>query len=100
MFRRYKAANVKVDQKTKNRYYAPILYPKIIEKDTDIIHNIRAGDRLDLLANTYYGDVNLWWIISRANRLDPSALSLQVGTTLRIPVDVGEILGKLQEENR
>jgi|TARA_B100000073_G_C23707395_1_gene562838 nucleoid-associated protein YgaU len=100
MFRRYKTAKVKVDPKTQNRYYSPILYPNIPEKDTDIIHNIRSGDRLDLLAHQYYGDVNLWWIISRANRLDPSDLGLDVGTTLRIPVEVGEILGKLQEENR
>ena len=74
--------------------------PKFKEQNSDILLIATQGDRCDLLAQEYYGDVNLWWIISRANRLDPSDLGLDVGTTLRIPVEVGEILGKLQEENR
>ena len=64
----------------------------LIEKDSDIIHTVRPGERLDLLAYKYYGDVGLWWVISRANRLDPSDIGLDASTELRIPKEVGEVL--------
>tara|TARA_B100001250_G_C19684694_1_gene737486 strand:+ start:25 stop:330 length:306 start_codon:yes stop_codon:yes gene_type:complete len=92
MYNRYKEANQKVHSDTKKRYYKPSLYPDIEEKDSDIIHTVRPGERLDLLAYKYYGDVGLWWVISRANRLDPSDIGLDASTELRIPKEVGEVL--------
>ena len=35
--------------------------------DTYII--TQSGDRLDLLAYRFYGDVSLWWYIARANNV-------------------------------
>jgi len=99
MFNRYKFTSAKADPKTGIRYKGPTLYPEIPEKDTDIIHTVIVGERLDLLSYRFYNDSGLWWIISRANSLDPSITTPEVGTELRIPADIGEILSQLQTIN-
>ena len=44
------------------------------------------GDRYDLLANIYYEDSTLWWVISKANySLSQDSLIPPVGAQLRIP---------------
>jgi nucleoid-associated protein YgaU len=50
-----------------------------------LVHKVAAGDRLDLLAQRYFGDPYLYWRIADANpTLAPEAL-LEPGTLLRIP---------------
>jgi len=99
MFNRYEEARVKTSTTNKVRYFKPTLYPNIPEQDGDIIHNVRAGERLDILAHRYYNDVGLWWVISRANRLDPSDLGLAAATILRIPQDIAEVLRSFRAIN-
>jgi len=99
MFNRYNNARIKRDEKTQSRYFKPSFYPDIPEKDTDIFHTVRPGERLDLLAHKYYKDVGLWWIISRANRLDPSDIGLRAATQLRIPTDIGEVIRSFKSIN-
>lgn len=51
-----------------------------------VSHQVVAGDRIDTIANQYYGDATSWWRIADAN---PSQLwwdDLTLGTVLRIPV--------------
>jgi hypothetical protein len=43
------------------------------------------GDRLDLLANEYYGDSTMWWVIALKNNLTDIDLTMQGGIKLRIP---------------
>ena len=50
------------------RAYKTIRYPNIPFSVDDIYVTTTAGDRLDLLANQFYNDVRLWWVISIANR--------------------------------
>ena len=99
MFNRYRYTKGKKDQKTGIRYQKPTLYPDIPESDSDNYHIVVVGERLDLLSYRYYNDSGLWWIISRANGLDPSITTPEVGTELRIPSDIGSILSKLQPIN-
>ena len=99
MFNRYSKKKKKRDTVSKVRYFKPTLYPNIPERDDDIMHKVRSGERLDLLAHQYYDDVGLWWIISRANSLDPSDISLKAATTVRIPTDIGPILQELTTIN-
>lgn len=48
-------------------------------------HLVVAGDRLDLLAQQYYGDPLLSWRIADANRaLDPGDLTGTPGTVLTV----------------
>jgi nucleoid-associated protein YgaU len=49
-------------------------------------HLVKAGDRLDLLAELYYGDPLLAWRIADANRaFDPAQLTAVPGRVLAIP---------------
>ena len=49
------------------RYYGTNFYPTIPLSDSDIYVITDERDRYDMLANQYYGDVSLWWIIASAN---------------------------------
>jgi hypothetical protein len=59
------------------RFYSTVKYPEIPLSADDIYVLTNEGDRLDLLAQQYYGDVNLYWIISVANNnLQQNSFSL------------------------
>ena len=80
-----------------NRVYKSNIYPIIKRSVTDIYIITRSGDRLDLLANKYYNDQNLWWIIAIANNLGKSGLIVPPAKQLRVPTDIAEILSEYQE---
>ena len=75
-------------------YYRNVKYPDIAINQNDIYIITDVTDRLDLMANDYYQDTSLWWIISVANSLYMPSDSLYVpaGTQLRIPFDVNGII--------
>lgn len=51
-----------------------------------VSHMITDSDRLDNLANQYYGDPTQWWMIANANpELNPDFTSLAPGTVIRVP---------------
>jgi nucleoid-associated protein YgaU len=50
----------------------------------DKFHTVVEGDRIELLAHKYLGDVNLWWVIADYNSLF-FCQELEVGSKLRIP---------------
>jgi nucleoid-associated protein YgaU len=74
------------------RVYKTAVYPVIIPQDTDLQIVSNSEDYLDTLALKYYGDPTLYWIIALANNLGKARLSVPPGLTLRIPVDVGQVL--------
>lgn len=74
--------------------YPPI--PRSLE-DTYVITTI--GDRLDLLAYRYYGNVGYWWIIAQANEIGKGDLNIPVGVQLRIPRDIATIIQEYQTLN-
>jgi|SRR5210317_1545772 len=81
------------------RYKKTIEYP-IIEKSSDDIYIVGIqGDRLDNLANKYYLDSRLWWIIARANNLGKGDLSVPIGTQIRIPRNYITILDEYRKIN-
>jgi hypothetical protein len=41
--------------------------------------------RLDMIANDYYNDVNLWWVIALVNNIELIPESMFIGMTLVIP---------------
>jgi len=49
---------------------------------------VQTNDRIDTIANTYYGDPVLWWVIAVANDMEIVPTQLQVGATIRIPSPV------------
>lgn len=48
-------------------------------------HLISASDRIDTLADRYFGDAELWWNIADANPEILDWTELLVGATIRIP---------------
>tara|TARA_R110000851_G_scaffold219971_1_gene372701 strand:- start:230 stop:535 length:306 start_codon:yes stop_codon:yes gene_type:complete len=74
----------KLDVVAKNTLHKTTTRYKAIPKSNGDIYVItQPGDRLDSLANRFYGDVNLWWYIAKANNL--SFMTLPAELTLRIP---------------
>jgi hypothetical protein len=70
--------------------------PKSIpKKDDDIYIITQETDRLDLLANEYYGDSKLWWIIATANNINGVNIGLDGGIQLRIPKNKFDILNNI-----
>ena len=84
------------------RYYQPLRYPDIPLSSRDIYIRTTIGDRLDSLANQFYNDVRLWWIISSANphivRRDSYALKPDL--EIRIPANITRILKDFENINR
>lgn len=42
-------------------------------------------DRVDLLADRFFGDPSLWWVIMDFNPEQPNPMTIPVGTLIRIP---------------
>ena len=70
------------------RYYATRRYPEIPRSNNDIYVITTIGDRYDLLANQYYKDPSLWWVISSANPEYIGSLNPPLGVQLRIPANI------------
>jgi len=67
------------------------IYSSIPETNNDIWVITQTGDRLDLLAHQFYGNVNLWWYIAKANNL--TFITIPSGTSLRIPATAQYAIG-------
>ena len=70
--------------------------PTTIEKRDDDIYVItQETDRLDLLAQQFYGESKLWWIIAQANNINGANIGLDGGIQLRIPKNKFLIINNL-----
>ena len=60
--------------------------------ELDIIGRVwKLGDRLYKLADEYYGDPTLWWLIAWYNRL-PTESHIQIGWVVDIPLPLDKLL--------
>ena len=100
MSNRYTFARVLKTKETKKQYFESTIYPKIIPTDNDMYIISEQGDRLDVLAQKYYKDPSMWWIIATANNLNNASLSVEPGIQLRIPSDTSKIINQLQRINK
>lgn len=86
--------------------YQTVKYPEIPLSENDIYVYTVQGDRFDILANQYYGDQSLWWIISIANTavagtslpsdLPQDSLIIPEGQQIRIPFDYSRVLNSFK----
>jgi phage tail protein X len=82
------------------RYFKSKKYPPIPPAESDIYVVTVQGDRLDLLAYTYYNDASLWWVISMANNnITVGSMFPEPGTQLRIPTDLTTVITIFNNEN-
>ena len=77
------------------------IYPDIPKSDTDIYIVTQTDDRLDTLANQFYKDVDLWWVITTANPgvVRRDSFNLKPGVEIRIPQDIESILENFEKLN-
>tara|TARA_R110002020_G_scaffold10269_5_gene39564 strand:- start:1130 stop:1429 length:300 start_codon:yes stop_codon:yes gene_type:complete len=94
---RYQTTRVKLD-KSGVRVYGTTYYPDIPIENSDKFVVSRLGDRVDMLAYKYYGDVSLWWIIAKANGIKGKA-ALEPGVVMRIPGNTQQIVEKFLKLN-
>ena len=91
---RYKNALLRKDKDGK-RYYSPTIVDNIPLSDSDQFIFPFVGDRLDTLAQRYYNDSSLWWVIAKANEISRGQIGLDPEKLIRIPGDIENILSKL-----
>jgi hypothetical protein len=97
---RYQYINVQNNLTTYVRQYRDSKYPTIPLSANDIYVITTIGDRFDLLANQYYNDPSLWWIISIANSTLPqNSIFIPIGTQIRIPTNISAILTSYNDLN-
>jgi len=77
-------------------------YPEIPQNINDIYAITEWGDRFDNLAFQFYQDPTLWWIISIANPnlVDFGSLFIPIGTTIRIPTNIDNVISNYKKINR
>lgn len=67
------------------------ILPTIPKRDDDIYIITQETDRLDLLANQFYNDTTMWWVISHANSLNSADIGVEPGIQLRIPKNINDV---------
>ena len=98
----YRTNNIKIKRNSnRKKYYKPIRYPSIPLSVNDLYVITSDRDRLDLLANQFYNDVDLWWIIANANtNIRRDSYALKPGIEIRIPQNIQSITEKFVELNK
>ena len=101
MRERNQYTKIKVD-KNKGRYLKPLKYPTILPSVNDKYVLTLAGDRLDLMANQFYKDSRLWWIIAQSNpnKIRRDSYSVSAGLEIRIPMEINQILNNFKKLNK
>ena len=81
--------------------FQSVRYPQIVPQETDVQIVTNETTHLDTLANKYYGDATLYWVIILANSgIGNGRLSVPAGLTLRIPTNISYILNQFKVLNQ
>ena len=83
-----------------NRYLNRTRYPVVPIKDTDVLINAKYGMSYMNLAYQYYGKTELWWIISRANDKVNGSVFRTIGSQIRVPIVIGEVITEFERLNK
>ena len=59
--------------------------PTFVPSDKDIRHTVQGFDRIDLIADKYYQDPALWWVVAWANDIEIVPTELNENDILIIP---------------
>lgn len=87
---------------TGKRHYKTVKYPSIPRQESDLYAITTVGDRYDVLAQQFYSDSSLWWLISLANsdNFPQNSIFPPVGVQIRIPFDISSILSEYKLLNQ
>lgn len=81
---RYEGGHLYYDEIYQITYLAPIT-KEILPHPTDLVYQFKAGDRLDILAQEFYGNPQLKWILLLSNPQYATELDIKIGDILNIP---------------
>ncbi len=81
-------------------YKKNVIYPDIPLHENDTYVITQSGDRYDILAQEFYNDPHLWWIISTANNYQKGSLNIVPGVQMRIPSDKTTAIKLFEELNK
>lgn len=96
---RYKITDNAIDTRFDGkRFFKTTVYPEIPLDPTDTYIVATSEDFLDTLADRFYRDSSLWWVISQANNIK-GTLKPKVGSQLRIPGNINSILMRFSVAN-
>mgnify|MGYP003126846229 FL=1 len=82
-----------------NRVYGTTFYPKIPIRDSDKFQFFPRGTRFDKIANDFYGDASLWWIITLSNGVTNADIQVDPIKEYRIPTEIEPILSDFKQLN-
>lgn len=82
------------------RVYKTLTYPNIPVSDNDLYIITNESTSFDYLANKYYKDPSLWWVIAIANNIGNGRLKVTEGIQLRIPQNIYSIISDFQLLNK
>jgi len=101
MANRLKNLNVLRTEKNK-RYFEQTKFPEIPVDNSDLYIVTKDGDRLDLIADAFYNDTSLWWVIVQANpnTLKGDSIALKPGIQIRIPTTPEIIIRNFDKINK
>ena len=83
-------------------FYKNLKYPDIPITSDDLYVITTVGDRLDSIAQQFYNDVRLWWVIATANPqvIRRDSYNLKPNLEIRIPGNVSLIIKNFEKLNR
>lgn len=84
---RYRNCKILEDNDTHEKLLSTREIDSVPFTSTDIYHRVQSNEttRLDLLAQKYYRNPLLWWVIADANEIHDPFAGVDAGTILRIP---------------
>lgn len=93
--------NIKVLQSPEGKQYrTTTIYPETPISENDYYIITTAGDRYDTLADQFYSDHTLWWVIASANNSERASLIVEPGIQLRIPGNIDTIINNYNKVNK
>ncbi|CAB4124707.1 hypothetical protein UFOVP54_22 [uncultured Caudovirales phage] len=93
--------NIKALQSPEGKQYrATTIYPETPISENDYYIITTAGDRYDTLADQFYSDHTLWWVIASANNSQRASLIVEPGIQIRIPGNIDTIINNYNKINK
>jgi phage tail protein X len=93
---------LKIKNINRKRTYRALKYPEIPLSIEDLYITTTDGDRLDLLANQFYQDVDMWWVIATANPgvVKRDTFNLKPGLEIRVPANPQGVMQEFESLNK
>jgi hypothetical protein len=98
-YSRYDSQDYFIDENNRKRYPTfPRIDPTELRDESDLIIELKDGDRIDVLAAQYLGDGTYWWVICMYNNISlPVGREIYPGRKIRIPKDINKIISYIKK---